>query len=381
MIDVSGSEMVSIGRRCSLGTRERKPPAHIAILRYLEKMDETFRDRTETSTDETELHILRRICTSLVGVLTTMEIPVVDRSETAHAARRYRSGHPARSRCLRRPPEGSPHFRAHQVNQARRVTIVCRCRPDWDMKTSGYFADGCPAGMTTEKMSAIFRIMLDWKKLPRPIVALAPMADMTDPPFCRLCREVSGDGFVIFREMVSSEAVVRENPKTLRMCDIVDVERPIVQQIFGSDPATVAEAARLVEERFRPDAIDINMGCPATKIVSNFDGASLMRDPNLAASIVRSVKAAVTVPVSVKTRLGWTKPTDIVEFIKVIEDAGADLVTVHGRTKSQGYAGSADWEAVGEARSQVKLPVIVNGDIVSTATAKQALLSSVPTAS
>ncbi|MFH1078220.1 MAG: tRNA dihydrouridine synthase DusB [Patescibacteria group bacterium] len=218
--------------------------------------------------------------------------------------------------------------------------------------------------------------MLDWKTLSRPIVALAPMADMTDPPFCRLCREVSGADFVIFREMVSSEAVVRENQKTLRMCDIETAERPVIQQVFGSDPETVARAAALIEERFRPDGIDINMGCPATKIVSNFDGASLMRDPDLAASIVRSVKAAVTVPVSVKTRLGWTKPTDIIEFIKVIEDAGADLVTVHGRTKSQGYAGSADWAAVGKAHAQTSLPVLVNGDIVSPETAKEAMVAS-----
>ncbi|MCI0479685.1 tRNA dihydrouridine synthase DusB [Candidatus Uhrbacteria bacterium] len=218
--------------------------------------------------------------------------------------------------------------------------------------------------------------MIDWKVLPRPIVALAPMADMTDPPYCRLCREVSGGDFVIFREMVSSEAVVRENAKTLRMCDIADIERPIVQQVFGSDPPTVAEAARLIEERFRPDAIDINMGCPATKIVSNFDGAALMKDPKLAADIVKAVKANVAVPVSVKTRLGWSDPTEIVEFIKVLEDAGADLVTIHGRTKAQGYAGTADWDAVGAARSQVKIPVIVNGDIVSVETATQALRSS-----
>ncbi|MBU1349021.1 tRNA dihydrouridine synthase DusB [Patescibacteria group bacterium] len=218
--------------------------------------------------------------------------------------------------------------------------------------------------------------MLDWKTLPRPIVALAPMADMTDPPFCRLCREVSGGDFVIFREMVSSEAVVRENPKTLRMCDIVDEERPVIQQIFGSDPSTMAEAARIVVERFRPDGIDINMGCPATKIVSNFDGAALMRDPKLAADIVRAVKAAVDIPVSVKTRLGWTSPTDIVEFSKVLEDAGADLVTVRGRTKAQGYAGAADWDAIGAARAVVKVPVLVNGDIVSVETAKQALATS-----
>jgi tRNA-dihydrouridine synthase B len=215
--------------------------------------------------------------------------------------------------------------------------------------------------------------MIDWKTFPRPIVALAPMADMTDPPFCRVCREVSGDSFVIFREMVSSVAIIRGNPKTFRMCEIDDGERPIVQQIFGSDPATMAEAARIVSDRFRPDGIDINMGCPATKIVANFDGSSLMRDPDRAASIVRAVKTAVTVPVSVKTRLGWSSPTDILEFVKVLEDAGADLVTIHGRTKSQGYSGIADWDRIGEARKNTSLPVLVNGDISSLETAREAM--------
>lgn len=215
--------------------------------------------------------------------------------------------------------------------------------------------------------------MIDWKTLPRPIVALAPMADMTDQPFCRVCREANSGEFVVFREMVSSEAVVRGNPKTLRMCEISDAERPVIQQIFGSDPAIMARAARIIEERFAPDGIDINMGCPAAKIVSNFDGASLMRDPRLASDIVRAVKTAAAVPVSVKTRLGWFDPTDIVGFVKVLEDAGADLVTIHGRTRAQGYSGDADWDRVGEARKNTALPVIVNGDITSVETARDAL--------
>ena len=173
--------------------------------------------------------------------------------------------------------------------------------------------------------------------------------------------------------MVSSVALVRGNPKTHRMCEIADEERPIVQQIFGSDPATMAEAARIVADRFRPYGIDINMGCPATKIVSNFDGSSLMRDPELAAKIVRAVKSAVPIPVSVKTRLGWSDPNDILEFVKVLEDAGADLITIHGRTKSQGYSGKADWDRVGEARKNTSLPVFVNGDIDSVETARDAM--------
>ena len=177
----------------------------------------------------------------------------------------------------------------------------------------------------------------------------------------------------MFREMVSSEAVVRKNPKTLEMARIDDRERPLIQQIFGSDPATMAESARIIEEMFHPDGFDINMGCPVHNIVSNFNGAFLIKEPERASAIIKAVKAAVSVPVSVKTRLGWEHDREILEFVKVVEDAGADLVTIHGRTKSQGYTGKANWERVGEARKNTSPPLLVNGDIVSPETAKQAM--------
>ncbi|OGL73087.1 tRNA dihydrouridine synthase DusB [Candidatus Uhrbacteria bacterium RIFCSPHIGHO2_12_FULL_60_25] len=213
--------------------------------------------------------------------------------------------------------------------------------------------------------------MIDWKSLPRPIIALAPMADMTDLPFCLVCK--SRGAPLVFREMVSSEAVVRMNPKTLEMAKFDERERPLVQQIFGADPSVMAEAARIIEETFNPDGIDINMGCPVYNIVSNFNGASLMREPERATAIVNAVKDAVTVPVSVKTRLGWSKDTDVLEFVKVLEAAGADLISIHGRTKEQGYSGTSNWDRVGEARRNTSLPVLVNGDITSVETAKDAL--------
>jgi len=213
--------------------------------------------------------------------------------------------------------------------------------------------------------------MIDWKFFPRPIVALAPMADMTDVPFCLMCKKFGAN--VVFHEMVSSEAIVRGNAKTLEMARIDDGERPVVQQIFGSDPSTMAEAARIIEEKFHPDGIDINMGCPVYKIVSNFDGASLMRDTQLATKIVRAVQAAVNVPVSVKTRLGWSKDEEILDFIRVLEDAGASLVTIHGRTKEQGYTGKANWERIGEAKKRVQIPVLANGDVTSAETATECL--------
>ncbi len=201
------------------------------------------------------------------------------------------------------------------------------------------------------------------------------MADMTDSAFCRTVRAISpsASGLIVFREMVSSEAVVRGNDKTLNMTDIHPDERPLVQQVFGSDPATMAEAARIIEEQHHPEGFDINMGCPVYKIVHNFNGAALMKEPELASKIVKAMKAVITVPLSVKIRLGWSDPTECLEFIKVLEDAGTDLVTIHGRTKTQGYSGKADWEMVGRAKQQVSIPVLCNGDIHKPELVQEAL--------
>lgn len=214
--------------------------------------------------------------------------------------------------------------------------------------------------------------MLNWKIFPKPIVALAPMADMSDLPFCLTCKKQNTR--LMFREMVSSEAVVRLNPKTLKMAESDPGERPLIQQIFGSDPHVMAEAARLIEEKFHPDGIDINMGCPVYNLVSNFNGAFLIKEPERARAIIKAVKATISVPLSVKTRLGWKSDTDCLEFVKVLEDAGADLISMHGRTKEQGYSGKANWSRIGEARQQVpNVPFLVNGDVTTPEMAKQAL--------
>jgi tRNA-dihydrouridine synthase B len=204
---------------------------------------------------------------------------------------------------------------------------------------------------------------MKWTDFQQPILALSPMADMTDSPFCQIVRQIGGAD-IVFREMVSAEALVRDSAKTLGMTDFVKTERPIIQQIFGSDPSTMARAAEIVMKHANPEGIDINMGCPVYKITSNFNGCALMKNPETAAKIVREVKSAIgETPLSVKIRLGWSDKDDFKSFIPVLETAGVDLITIHGRTKAQGYSGKSDWEKIREAKEIAKVPILANGDI------------------
>lgn len=209
----------------------------------------------------------------------------------------------------------------------------------------------------------------------KPIIALAPMADMTDSAFCQIVKQVTGrkDFPIVFREMVSSEAVVRGNDKTMGMTAIHEAERPLIQQIFGSNPQTMAEAAKIIEKSDNPDGFDINMGCPVYKITSNFNGCALMKDPKTSQEIVRKMVEAVKVPISVKIRLGWSDPFEAIKFAPILEDIGATLISVHGRTKEQGYSGTANWKLIGEVKKSVKIPVLANGDIFTPEDAIKAL--------
>lgn len=213
----------------------------------------------------------------------------------------------------------------------------------------------------------IIKQIMSWIQNKKPIIALAPMADMTDSPFCRICREVAGKNFVIFREMISTEAIIRGNEKTLKMCEFEEIERPIVIQIFGSDPNKMVQAAKIIVEKYHPDGIDINMGCPVPKITKkNLAGASLMQDHERAINIVKALKNAnLGIPISVKTRLGWGSDEEILEFAPKLERAGADLISIHGRTKIQGYSGKANWEKIRKVKKLLKIPLIANGDINS----------------
>ncbi len=216
---------------------------------------------------------------------------------------------------------------------------------------------------------------MKWFNQQTPIIALAPLADYTDSPFCRICREVGGKDFVIFHEMVSSEAIVRGNEKTLKMCQFDKVERPIVLQIFGSNPEVISKAVKIINKKFKPDGIDINMGCPVPKIANkNEAGAALMKNSDLAVEIIKKIKQDnPDIVLSVKTRLGWNNKNEILKFASRLEKAGAQLLTIHGRTKIQGYSGKADWEMIGEVKKIVNIPVIANGDIQTPEDIKKCL--------
>lgn len=200
-------------------------------------------------------------------------------------------------------------------------------------------------------------------------VSLAPMAGVTNWPFRLLCKE-QGCGFVV-TEFVSDRALLFGSRRTFEMIELNADERPAGVQIFGAEPDTMAAAAARVVDRERPDFIDINMGCPAPKVTKGRGGSSLLREPETAAAIVRAVAAAVApVPVTVKIRIGWdAQSINAVEIARRLEDAGARMITVHGRTRAQGYTGKADWDVIAAVARAVSVPVIGNGDVSTPAEA------------
>ena len=196
-------------------------------------------------------------------------------------------------------------------------------------------------------------------------LALAPMAGITDLPFRLICRRL-GCGLTV-SEMVSAKGLLYNNVKTTEMLRIDAGERPTAIQLFGSVPAELAEAARLVEASVA-DIIDFNMGCPVPKIVNNGEGSALMKNPQLAHDILAAMVQAVKIPVTVKFRAGWDDAhRNAVEIAKAAEAAGVSAVAVHGRTRQQFYEGKADWQIIADVKKAVKVPIFGNGDIFTVA--------------
>ena len=204
-------------------------------------------------------------------------------------------------------------------------------------------------------------------------IVIAPMAGISNSAFRRIVKEM-GAG-LIYAEMVSDKAIIYDNEKTKQMLYLTAEERPIAQQIFGSDIESFTESAKIIYEQMKPDIIDINMGCPVPKIaIKSQAGAALLKNPDKIKEIVKSVVQAVPCPVTVKIRSGWDEKNINAKLVaKICEEAGASAITIHGRTRKQGYSGNVDLDIIKEVKESVNIPVIANGDIKDIESAKKML--------
>ncbi len=204
-------------------------------------------------------------------------------------------------------------------------------------------------------------------------IVLAPMAGISNTSYRKIIKEM-GAG-LIYAEMVSDKAIMYSNEKTFNLLKMSEEERPIAQQIFGSDIKSFVTAAKIIENKMKPDIIDINLGCPVPKVAIRAQaGSALLKDPDKIYQIVKAVVNAVNVPVTVKIRSGWDeKSINAVEVAQKCEKAGASAIAIHARTRSQGYSGKADWNIIKQVKENVSIPVIGNGDVTTPELAKKML--------
>lgn len=203
-------------------------------------------------------------------------------------------------------------------------------------------------------------------------VLLAPMEDVTNPPFRLLCKQYGAD--LMYTEFVSSDALIRSVNRTMKKLTILEDERPVAIQIYGKEVETMVEAAKIVEQA-NPEFIDINFGCPVRKVATKGAGAGMLRNIPLMLKITEEVVKAVNIPVTVKTRLGWDEDSKIiVDLAEELQDTGIKALTVHGRTRCQMYTGQADWDLIGKVKNnpRMHIPIIGNGDITNPIVAKEA---------
>src|SRR5882757_8809409 len=194
---------------------------------------------------------------------------------------------------------------------------------------------------------------------------LAPMAGVSDKIFRQICKEYGAD--VLTTEFVSSEGIFRRNDRTQEFLDFDEIERPLGVQLFGGDAGHMAEAAKQVVDWVQPDFIDLNFGCPVNKVVAKNGGSALLKDcPTLASVAAAVVQAIAPLPVTAKIRIGWDADSvNASRVARILEEQGIAAITVHGRTRAQGYSGAADWNVIAEVATTVSVPVIGNGDIAS----------------
>lgn len=211
-----------------------------------------------------------------------------------------------------------------------------------------------------------------WGEVKKPYLVLAPMDGYTNLPYRQVVKQLE-PRTILFTEFVSADGLMHNSKAILKDLSFDStIERPIVAQLFGKDPDTFAQAA-LVVERLGFDAVDINMGCPAKKVVNHMHGSALMKDIDHACRIIEAIKKVVSIPVSVKTRLGWDNAEKLIPFIQRLEGVGLNAVTIHGRTYAQAFKGPACWDAIYELKRNVSIPVIGNGDITSVAAMREKL--------